>query len=1636
MKLATTLLFLLAIVFSCETGEFEATVMKHYTSYAGEESFVIWRGAATTGTQVLSVSGTSSVSSTDQTYTFCSTSGLHTIELIDSYGDGWGSSTAAAYLVISISGLEIFRGGLPYQSGRTLLKDVKTFNPYLEISLGSSWKYSDVSQSGTGWAATTYSDASWSSANSGSMPAFTATTRYYRLQKTLASRDVFSALMLTLKTGEGAAVYVQGTEVYRYKLPSGTLTGSSVANSATDATIVNKRISFNKFLLPTSGTYVIAIEIHQASGVTAGADIFDVGGAYFGSAESGECSNTRFFDGTITSTPDGSSTSYGASKVVDNSISTYFYSSTSGSVTFVYTLPAGTSEWVNTYALTSSTVSTYGYPKTWNFYGSTDGNTWTILDAKENYIFSTTQVTVNFPIRSNDKSFSQYKLEITAGTISGKISLGLMQVFVCNYAYLAPGLQYDVSTITGYAGIDTISVSPASNGYTGFTVSPAFPDGITLSATTGSISGTPTSASSGTYTISASYNGQSYTFAMTITITACSAPTHTNLRFRKVNKSWATEESWTMKNAAGSVVYSSPVLTNSVDQTFIMCIASGVYTVTVADSYGDGWTSGSRLFVELYDYEGSYYPIASLYEHKTTNNDYTFDFAYALAPKASNWQYVQGSVPAAWYGTATPTGFSAFSMDPLPATTSTIWLFRNVVSVVTKTGYVGFEIRVKARAGFVVYMNGVELYRTYLSAGDITTATAATGGDSTSTFHYISGDNTHIQVGSNVLAIGIVNLAGNNPTTVLFDASFQLFKTNALGRNWDLTASDEPSGSGVSYLIDLLPTTTWYVSPAALAPATVLLNYGTARAEQINKYCFTSSYLNEAYDPSDWAVYGSNDVGITWTLLGNVTNAYFSGRAVERCFYLPQNTKAWNEYKFYFTEPALPSANPYEFALALITMSTEDLDQLVIPALSLSSTTFTGYIGVPFPEVTPSSSLWGNFRITPALNLPLEIDTSTGSIRGTPITLLPSQSYTITASNPKGQDSSVSVTLSVVACTSPNIMFVLRIHSGAAGNEQGYVLSDKSGAAISSKTGFTNDQDNYYPFCKSADVYTLKVTDSGGDGWDSGYFQILLEDNSLVLGGSLGDGESEKTFTVSVGYVIPPVHSTWKYLNSGSAAGSGWNSLTFSDATWKEAMPSAFEAAVGTTQYFRKTFTIESVSSYASVVFNIKTKYGIVVYINGQEQYRYNIATGSVSYNTYASSEKSESTYVGSSMSVSFGNLVQGANVIAVEVHRASTTTSTVIDFDANLLVAAEGSYRVIDGTASSSVATEDTVSNAFDNIKGSVYVAQTRCVGADPTWTFNNDRKEYISSYSIITGPKCNKRHPSAWSFQGSNDGTNWSTLNLVSSKKFENFGEEYSVDFYNNKVYNAYRFLAQECDNSNLGSSDTDENCEYSAGVQGFQLAEISMYTKNINGACNPDEAKGWGGALEGAYAYKNCAAYYQGRIQALCTNGVRGTEESYCTVMTPQRIRYSTKMMNVYKGVAFSYVPQVSAAEFTCSIDATLPTGINFDTKTGTISGTAAEIFESQTYLVTCTNTAGSVETEVYISSTEKPGLPIYAWIIIGILAVIIVGVVVLCIINRTKSRKNKGHSNLDKKISSKARSGSKKGGENTAAKTVKV
>jgi hypothetical protein len=101
------------------------------------------------------------------------------------------------------------------------------------------------------------------------------------------------------------------------------------------------------------------------------------------------------------------------------------------------------------------------------------------------------------------------------------------------------------------------------------------------------------------------------------------------------------------------------------------------------------------------------------------------------------------------------------------------------------------------------------------------------------------------------------------------------------------------------------------------------------------------------------------------------------------------------------------------------------------------------------------------------------------------------------------------------------------------------------------------------------------------------------------------------------------------------------------------------------TTYFRRAFMVTNAASYAQLRMNVKRDDGAVVYLNGREAARFNMNSGPVNHLTLARNAGDDAkVFIPATVPASL--LVEGTNVVAVEIHQA-TADSTDISFEMDL---------------------------------------------------------------------------------------------------------------------------------------------------------------------------------------------------------------------------------------------------------------------------------------------------------------------------------------------------------------------------------
>jgi hypothetical protein len=164
--------------------------------------------------------------------------------------------------------------------------------------------------------------------------------------------------------------------------------------------------------------------------------------------------------------------------------------------------------------------------------------------------------------------------------------------------------------------------------------------------------------------------------------------------------------------------------------------------------------------------------------------------------------------------------------------------------------------------------------------------------------------------------------------------------------------------------------------------------------------------------------------------------------------------------------------------------------------------------------------------------------------------------------------------------------------------------------------------------------------------------------------------------------VLVPLGATWRYLDSGTNAGTSWRESDFDDAGWprgaaelgygddRDGRLETTQLSFGTnssnkhiTYYFRHSFEVEDPMAYRSLLVRLKRDDDGIVYLNGREIFRSNMPEGAPGYLTRAADTADDDCTMFVTTNAPASIMVKGRNFLAVEIHQDSPTSSD-ISFD------------------------------------------------------------------------------------------------------------------------------------------------------------------------------------------------------------------------------------------------------------------------------------------------------------------------------------------------------------------------------------
>ncbi|WP_425390463.1 T9SS type A sorting domain-containing protein [Ekhidna sp.] len=148
------------------------------------------------------------------------------------------------------------------------------------LNRGATWRYlDDGSNQGTAWQASGFDDTGWSSGNAelgygdgdeattvsfGGDANNKYTTTYFRTSFYVEDRSNFTKILANVKYDDGFVMYINGNEVLRDNMPTGTISSSTFASGTVGEEDIYHEYTLSVFDV-SNGTNYIAVEIHQAN---------------------------------------------------------------------------------------------------------------------------------------------------------------------------------------------------------------------------------------------------------------------------------------------------------------------------------------------------------------------------------------------------------------------------------------------------------------------------------------------------------------------------------------------------------------------------------------------------------------------------------------------------------------------------------------------------------------------------------------------------------------------------------------------------------------------------------------------------------------------------------------------------------------------------------------------------------------------------------------------------------------------------------------------------------------------------------------------------------------------------------------------------------------------------------------------------------------------------------------------------------------------------------------------------------------------------------------------------------------------------------------------------------------------------
>ena len=648
--------------------------------------------------------------------------------------------------------------------------------------------------------------------------------------------------------------------------------------------------------------------------------------------------------------------------------------------------------------------------------------------------------------------------------------------------------------------------------------------------------------------------------------------------------------------------------------------------------------------------------------------------------------------------------------------------FRKKFIVSNPAAFSGLLLRLIRDDGAVVYLNGVEIYRTNLLAGPVSynsLALAAIGSADETNILDLLLTTTGLIAGTNTLAVemhqesitssdlgfdlALIGLHNTNTTQGLYLTSPAHGAHYNLPATVALSASAASTGGAITLveyfdggtLVGQGAAAPYPVSWAGASPGlhtlTAVATYGAGLRMTSPAIAIVVGPAPPAITPVFTPLIGYGSAWKYWDSVGTVSNGWTGWSFDDAAWPVGNGRFGWGldgeatlltsgRITHYFRRTFVSTNGG---ALASLTFNVLR-DDGVIVYLNGAEVFRTNMPAGPVDGTTLASATIN----TPEETIPVQYTISTalsGLLHGTNV---------------------VAVELHQASAASSDAGFDLSLYGEGTTEARVYLTAPANGSAQVTGQPISVEAQAQAPAGR-----TLTAVDFFSDGTNFGQVTALpyrvnwsgaTSGSHLITARTIdnfGFSITSAPVQINVGYqtvslVLVPSNSVWKYLDNGSNQGTNWAQTNYNDGAWTSGPAQLGYGGNGEnttvgfgpvannkfiTTYFRRGFVLPTETVITNLTFRIVRDDGAVVWLNGREIYRINMPAGTIVNTTLASASigngPDEQTYY-ANVFVST-NVVPGTNIVAVEMHQAATNSS---DLSFNLQL--EGGGYVVSTTA------------------------------------------------------------------------------------------------------------------------------------------------------------------------------------------------------------------------------------------------------------------------------------------------------------------------------------------------------------------